>query len=129
VKCFVHKDIDAVAACKHCVKGLCHECVVVSEGGCSCGGTCADEVAFMNAMLGRSKRALAGSANVVRMTGWFLVVSGVAMCAWGVLSDYSSFPILMGAVFIVCGLIGMRLRKPFTPPENATGQTGNVDAS
>jgi hypothetical protein len=44
MKCFTHRDTDAVAVCKQCGKAVCENCMVVGATGISCRGACAEQV-------------------------------------------------------------------------------------
>lgn len=41
MKCFTHRDVDALGVCKQCGKALCENCLAVSETGIYCRGACA----------------------------------------------------------------------------------------
>jgi neural Wiskott-Aldrich syndrome protein len=46
MKCFSHRDVDAIGFCKYCCKGLCKGCFVENVGGLlSCRGPCEEKVA------------------------------------------------------------------------------------
>src|SRR5262245_1368376 len=47
MKCFTHRDVDAIGSCKFCYKGLCSRCFVEGPNGLSCQGVCEDKVATM----------------------------------------------------------------------------------
>jgi neural Wiskott-Aldrich syndrome protein len=45
MKCFSHRDVDAIGFCKYCCKGLCKGCFVENVGGLlSCRGPCEEKV-------------------------------------------------------------------------------------
>ena len=45
MKCFNHRELDAIAVCKHCARALCSSCVMDVEGIASCKGKCETAVA------------------------------------------------------------------------------------
>lgn len=40
MKCFNHRELDAIAVCKHCGKALCSGCMTESSGMSACKGRC-----------------------------------------------------------------------------------------
>jgi heme A synthase len=54
MKCFNHPQTDAVGTCKHCQRGLCHECASEREGGLACRGRCEAQVDAVNALIRRN---------------------------------------------------------------------------
>jgi hypothetical protein len=44
MKCYYHPNGDAVAVCKHCGRGLCHDCASEVGSGIACKGWCENEV-------------------------------------------------------------------------------------
>jgi len=54
MKCFNHPQSDAVGTCKHCQRGLCHECASEREGGLACRGRCETQVDAVNALIRRN---------------------------------------------------------------------------
>ena len=47
MKCFNHRQADALATCKHCCRALCQDCLTDVRGAVSCRGTCEGPVAAM----------------------------------------------------------------------------------
>jgi FHA domain len=49
MKCFSHRDVDAIGFCKNCCKGLCKGCFVENTGGLlSCRGPCEEKVTYLD---------------------------------------------------------------------------------
>jgi hypothetical protein len=45
MKCFSHRDVDAIGSCKYCCKGLCSRCFAENASGLlSCRGVCEEKV-------------------------------------------------------------------------------------
>ena len=40
MRCFVHRDVEAIGTCRGCSKGVCAECVVDLGHSISCRGSC-----------------------------------------------------------------------------------------
>src|SRR5262249_54137422 len=69
MKCFNHREADALAVCKHCCRALCHECVAEIQGAVSCRGDCEKHVAAF----------VRWSVQVSRRTGGALLTNGMAL--------------------------------------------------
>jgi len=115
MKCFQHRDVDAVAVCKHCAKALCAECAAEGKGGISCGGACAEEVELQHTLLHAAKPSLGTAGATLRRTAYFLLVCGAAMLVLG-LKDGQTFTTTMGVIFLVCGLIGRFTARKIPKP-------------
>jgi hypothetical protein len=78
MRCFNHPDVDAVATCKHCFKGVCKECVVDSGCGLACSLPCQDEIRSLYAMMNRSKKMYPLAArNQSRNAIWLVLTAAV----------------------------------------------------
>lgn len=53
MKCFNYSEIDAVAICKSCGRGLCPQCVMEVGPSCSGKDRCEANVASMNELIQR----------------------------------------------------------------------------
>ncbi len=115
MKCFQHRDLDAVAVCKHCAKGLCSACAAEGQGGISCGGACAEEVELQHTLLHTAKPSLGTAGATLRRTAYFLLICGAAMLVLGLVDDFT-FATAMGAVFLVSGLVGIYTARKFRRP-------------
>lgn len=107
MKCYYHPQVDAVAVCKHCHKGLCTECALDVGGGMACKTSpdnCPAEVKFYNQTLARSKRSyLTGRRNYGQ---WALLIAvpGIVFTLYG-LSSASGDMRLVGAALLPVGII------------------------
>jgi hypothetical protein len=54
MKCFYHPQSDAAGTCKHCHRGLCHECASERDGGLACRGRCEAQVDAVTALVRRN---------------------------------------------------------------------------
>jgi len=103
MRCFRHTEADAVALCKHCMRGVCGDCVVSTPGGVACGDECAAEVGAARRVLLRSDR----NATLQRMQPRFLALFLVAVGVWFVVMGALDGKLgvwLMGALFVAFGL-------------------------
>jgi hypothetical protein len=56
MRCFYHRNEEAVGSCKGCHKGLCGECAVDVGGGLACRAQCEDQVRSVNQLVNRNIR-------------------------------------------------------------------------
>jgi hypothetical protein len=75
MKCFYHPQIDAVAICKNCSKGICFECAVDVGNGVACKGKCEAEVQAVNQMIQRGikNRNISGNYYKKMTVIWLLI--------------------------------------------------------
>jgi hypothetical protein len=66
MKCFTHRETEAVGVCRHCGKALCEDCMVVGPTGISCQG-CA--VRARAPLTSRRRRVLQMVAAVLALLG------------------------------------------------------------
>jgi hypothetical protein len=81
MKCFVHRQSDAVGVCKSCSRALCPECVAEFPDGITCRGRCEQVVSGLNTLLARNM-ALAPSAHRI----WYAYAIVMALLALMVFS-------------------------------------------
>lgn len=106
MKCFNHKERDAVAICKYCGKGLCEECAVQIDDVISCKGKCEEKVRKQNELIDTSEKltiktkknvtqSYYGSAFLAFIVGVFFI--GIVL--------YEDFPEELNVFFLGCGVI------------------------
>src|SRR3990172_5096998 len=59
MRCFFHRDRDAIAGCKSCGRALCDECIVEVGKSLACRDRCEDDVRQLNTMIERNIRSSA----------------------------------------------------------------------
>ena len=64
MKCFYHRDVDAVGSCRSCSKGLCSSCAVDVSDGLACLHRCEERVRALNNLTNRSLRLMPVSEQV-----------------------------------------------------------------
>jgi hypothetical protein len=90
MRCFHHRDRDAVAACKNCGRGLCPACAVDVGNGLACPGACEAEVRSLNRVIERNKTAYEKtSAAYLKMAAFHVLVA--AVCLIGALVNWRGF--------------------------------------
>ena len=108
MKCHRHPDRDAIAACKHCIKGICAECMVDADGSAACSEKCARHVVLAQDLL---MRAVPMQQNIPRFLAMFLAVIGVGFVAWGLFQEKAilqQFVTAAGLVFVIFALVAYR---------------------
>jgi hypothetical protein len=107
MRCFFHREVDAVAACKNCGRGLCAGCAIDVGNGMACPGPCEDEVRALNRVLARNKTAYQKTSGAYARIAAFYALVGVVFLGAGVADwrGYAWMLIPAGAIFIVAGLL------------------------
>ena len=104
MNCFRH-GTAAVGICKHCSKGVCHECVTDTGDGLACTATCVDDVKMLNYLIDRSRVTSAAQKGNAYLSSVFLMLMGIIFLAFGLSGvRNASLPISMGI-----GLVGFAL--------------------
>ncbi len=98
MRCYQHREAEAVGICRFCARGLCPECAVLVGRALACKGVCEREVGLVVGALAQ-RRAL---------TGWvvagFCAGTGVLLLAWFALGGGA---VALGAalVFLIVGTV------------------------
>jgi len=122
MRCFNHRDREAVGTCKACSKGLCAECAVDLGHGLSCRGPHEATVESYRVMLERNNRVLNAAPTNSMVGPAFLVVLGLLFAGYGLIFEHGSkgFTLILGCVFLVYGVVAfIRNRKTF-PSRNGS---------
>ncbi|WP_345552560.1 hypothetical protein [Microbulbifer aestuariivivens] len=117
MKCYYHRDIEAIGICKSCQKGLCEKCAVDISPGLACINSCEEEVSSLNEVLERSKSAYQKTGSAYRRNGLSMLLAGLVFLLIGVLpiiisGEYgSSFIALLGLIFLLWSFFSYRSAK------------------
>ena len=84
MRCFYHRDLEAVGVCKNCGRGLCGACVAEEENGLACRQRCEVEVRALNRITNRSKTAYEKASSAYARAAVFYFVLGLAFLLGGV---------------------------------------------
>lgn len=122
MKCFFHQDRDAVGICKSCERGLCSKCAVDLHRGLACKGRCEDDakalIEFIQSNV-RSAPKVSALLHKARSAGFqsagMYVVLGIVLLAWGFTSEGLQFTAVLGALFVIYGIICAA--RVFTTPQ------------
>ena len=109
--CFYHQDRESVGTCKSCGKGLCPDCAVDLGKGLACRDRCENDVRAVialvddNIQLGPAAKRMVRVGKSARWVAalFFLATGGLSL--WYGISDSIHFIALIGAVFVVYGVI------------------------
>ena len=103
MKCFNHRELDAIAVCKHCSRGICPQCVAEVGVSMACKGRCEAEVATLNDLVQRGKSAYAKASESYVKTAIFTGLFGSAFVVFGLQPDNraSAICLTMGVLLLV----------------------------
>ena len=107
MKCYFHPEIDAVAICKNCGKGICPECAADVENGMACRNSCEEKVKAINSLFEKSQNSYLTANRTYKITAviyknlsiWLLLI-GTAFLIFGIIQGLLLLFIL-GILFII----------------------------
>src|SRR4051812_35659364 len=103
MRCFYHGEVEAVAICKSCQRGLCHDCCAEVGPSSACRNRCEPEVEKLNSLLDRGQRAYQTNSALYRRSGALLTLMGVLFTGFGLYTSRYSEPnyfiIILGIAF------------------------------
>lgn len=110
MRCYYHRDVEAIATCRNCCRGLCGACTAEVDKASACRGRCEADVAALHALVARSDSAFTTAARQLRIAaliclmfaGLFVVLSRrmpFAMATWLLLP--AALVLLVGAALLV----------------------------
>lgn len=119
MKCYFHPEIDAVAICKSCSKGICSGCAVDVGNGMACKNKCENRVKSLNALVERSEASYSTANQSFQTTGiiyknlaiWLLLIGG-AFSIFGIIQSLF-FLIVLGIFFIIGSIFSFTEAKRF----------------
>ncbi len=127
MKCFTHRNADAVAVCRSCGRALCPDCIAEVGLACACKNRCETDVARFHAMVtqGRSGPGSGAIPPTDYFRVVFLLVLGMAFIWFGLhfFADHGInwFFVAMGLAFFLFGVsqyyMNRKMRKFFCQPE------------
>jgi hypothetical protein len=109
MKCFTHRDSDAIAICRSCGRALCPDCISEVGLSCACKNRCEADVQRFNAMLTQGRPAL---INPAKLVGYdrvaFILALGAAFVCFGLYYEKGHGPSLFfigfGVLFFIFGV-------------------------
>lgn len=123
MKCFIHKNEDAVGICKSCGKGICMQCTTELINGISCkNDSCEKRVNLINKMLDNNAVIISVSNKHVKRMAYISIMLGILFVIFGGLlfvndKIFGMVTVIMGIVFIVFGIFNKKVQFPTTAIE------------
>jgi hypothetical protein len=74
MRCYYHRDVEAIATCRSCCRGLCDACTAEVNKASACRGRCEADVAGMHALLARSDSAFTTAGRQLRIAAFICVL-------------------------------------------------------
>jgi len=118
MKCFTHRNTEAVAVCRSCGRALCPDCIADVGLSCACKNRCEATVASFNAMLTRGAPGKIGAAMPLGYDRLiFLLVLGLTFVCFGVHNfgahGVNWFFVAFGVLFFIYGISQFYTAKKF----------------
>jgi hypothetical protein len=83
MRCFVHREQEALAICKQCGKALCSACLVDSPDGVTCSGSCEERLKLYTSAARDTQRGFSASKQILRVLAAGTVVLGIMLIVIG----------------------------------------------
>ena len=114
MKCFVHRDSDAVGTCCRCGRGLCPACIAVQGQRLACRGACHSALAIADLWLAKSRSF---PARLYRVSAIALAILAL-LSLLGAAFDARDRALLLGLGAFFALLTALRIRqvKAWGPP-------------
>jgi hypothetical protein len=121
MRCYYHRDVDAVATCRNCCRGVCDGCAAEVNKMTACRARCEADVAAVQTLLARSDRAFTTAARQLRIAALICVLFGAlfvflsrrmpyAAATWLLLP--AALVLLIGAALLVVNAKRYDSRQP-----------------
>ena len=104
MKCFNHPDVEAIAICKNCCKGLCQECATDTGKGIACKDKCEVDVALMDNIFRQSTKVYQNTSKTYSQLSIWMVVLGFGMIVFSFFLPNPFFLLFIGSLFIIGGV-------------------------
>ncbi len=115
MRCFYRQDVEAVAVCKNCGRGLCPGCAVDVKNGLACPNRCEEAVRALNRVISRNKTAHEKTSGAYWRVALFYGVLGSAFLVGG-LADWRGFSWLLfpaGVIFLLSAYLHYSTGRKF----------------
>ena len=125
MRCYYHRDVEAVATCRSCCRGICDGCITEVNKASACRGRCEADVAAVHALIARSDSAFVTAGRQLRIAAFVCVLFAAlfvllsrnarfAFATWLLLP--AAFVLLIGAALLV--FTSRRYAVPDSPAAN-----------
>lgn len=121
MRCYYHRDVDAVATCRNCCRGLCEGCAAEVNKVSACRGRCEDDVASVQRLLGLSDQAFTTAGRQLRIAAFICLLFAALFVFLAQRMPYASVTwlllpaalvLLIGAALLVVTAKRYDSRKP-----------------
>jgi hypothetical protein len=120
MRCFYHPGVEAVGACKHCMRGLCPDCAAERDGGLACRGRCERDVDAISGLIRRNVQIASGPPWPMALRVLIYWGISVAMIYFGITQEEPALRLTgfaLAALTFAAGLGSARwLIKPGRKP-------------
>jgi len=105
MRCFVHRDTEAVGTCRGCSKGVCAECVVDMGHSISCRGACEKKAQALHSQSMQSGVLLRAQRRNRFLAPALFLVMGVAIILFAGGGSVLNYGTVMGGGFVLFGIV------------------------
>ena len=115
MRCYYHQDVDAVAVCKNCGRGLCPACAVDIGNGLACRNRCEEEARSLNRVIERNKTAYEKTSGAYSRVALFYAGLGAVVLVGGVMDWRGNQWLLVpaGVVFLLSAVLHYSTGRKF----------------
>jgi hypothetical protein len=121
MKCFTHRNSDAIAVCRSCGRALCPDRVSEVGLSCACKNRCEPDVKRFNEMIAQGRPGPANRVNPASLVGYdrviFLMAMGLGFVWFGLYYFKGHGPgwffAILGTVFFIFGVSQFFVTKKF----------------
>jgi len=112
MKCFYHRDREAVGLCKSCGKGLCGDCQTDLGQGLACKDRCEDRVRSLLALIDHNVRAAPAARTIMRinrrtwvLVGLFALMAGIFITILSASDERIRLVVPLGLLVSLFGIV------------------------
>jgi hypothetical protein len=108
MRCFYHPTHEAAGVCRNCGRGICSDCIAISEEAVACRGKCEERVAAIQRTVQGNQAHFRAAAGQLRQGGIYAIFMGILFAAMGAIfvqligADFGRY---MGILFIAFGAL------------------------
>jgi hypothetical protein len=113
MKCFRHVEMDAVAICRACSKGICTNCAVDLGHSVTCRGSCQTEASVVHGQILAGRRTFRMQERNRFVLPLWLGASGLVFLFVGLTRESSplNFMTTLGLIFVISAAVLARINS------------------
>ena len=104
MRCYYHRDIEAIGICKSCNRGLCAECAAEVGDGLACTDRCEEMVAQLNSLLSKGSGSYQTARGVYLRSGMLYLLASAGFFGFGLFAMRSAAGPGLGYAVIAFGV-------------------------